>query len=305
MLVNAVYQISEQPLIWLSIGSKNWNKLENKTNSKAYLLIHPMWYFSFSSVIPHLKYRAKLRKKNIILIILSNSRREHIFSSLLGFKSVFLNQNMHVCEYQFTIEHRPKKYDAVYIAAAKKYKRIHLAAKISSLFIITYFWPIITDENGNWNLHEFEPRIKHANYNKKRMDKAQIRTIISESKCGLALSKKEGAMLASMEYLLSGIPIVTTKSIGGRNHFFDNRYVKTVRANPTAVKKGVDVITSLNIEPEFIRNETLKKIEKERRKFYNFIKALHAKGSYIIEPYNEFSKRIWGHCTGLENNRII
>ena len=264
-----------------------------------------MWYFSFSSVIPHAKHRAMLQKKNIELIILNNSKREHLFAILFGFKSVFLNQNMHVCEHQFKIENYPKKYDAVYIAAAKKYKRLHLAQKIESLYIITYFWPLVIDENGNWDLHAFEPRIKHAAFNNKRIDKPQIRRILSQSKCGLALSKKEGAMLASMEYLLSGIPIVTTKSLGGRDHFFDNRYVKTVKSNATAVKNGVEEIISLNLNPDLIRNETLAKIETERRKFYSFVKKLHTDNNSKIEPYELFSRRIWGNESGIESVRIV
>ena len=40
------------------------------------------------------------------------------------------------------------------------------------------------------------------------------------SQVGLCLSKSEGAMFASIEYLLCGLPIVSTKSVGGRDIFF-------------------------------------------------------------------------------------
>ena len=40
---------------------------------------------------------------------------------------------------------------------------------------------------------------------------------LNRARVGLCLSAREGAMFASMEYLLSGLPIVTTPSMGGRD----------------------------------------------------------------------------------------
>jgi glycosyltransferase involved in cell wall biosynthesis len=38
---------------------------------------------------------------------------------------------------------------------------------------------------------------------------------------GLCLSTVEGSNYASMEYMLAGLPIVSTPSIGGREVYFD------------------------------------------------------------------------------------
>lgn len=46
-------------------------------------------------------------------------------------------------------------------------------------------------------------------------------------------------MFASMEYLLCGLPIVSTPSIGGRDVFFDKDYVEIVEPDPHAVKEAV------------------------------------------------------------------
>lgn len=305
MKINSIYKISNKPIIWLSTGAKNWSKLENKSNEKAYLLVHPMWEFSYSSFIPYQRHKRQLAKKNIELILLNNSKAEHRFAKFWGFRSHFLNQNLHACEHQFNIESQEKTVDAIYIAAAKPYKRIHLAEQIKSLYIITYFWPDVRDSEGNWDLHAFEPRIKHADFNKKRINATQIRTLLNQSKCGLALSKKEGAMWAIMEYLFCGIPVVTTKSVGGRDFFYDERFVEIVDDNPKAVQKGVESIISKKLSPELIRNETISKVEIERKKFYEVVKNLHLKHNTEIEDYQTFADRVWGTSIGIENCKIM
>lgn len=101
MKINSIYKMSDKPIIWLSTGAKNWDKLDNNSKEKAYLLVHPMWEFSFTSILLYSKYKRQLKKKNIELILLNNSKPEYQFAKLWGFKSHFLNQNMHACEHQF------------------------------------------------------------------------------------------------------------------------------------------------------------------------------------------------------------
>jgi len=305
MKVNSIYKLSDKPNIWLGIGSKNWHLLENNSNTTAYILTHPMWFFSWSSLLHFYKQRKKLKQKNINLILLQNSKKENRFSIFFGFESLWINQNIQVCEHLFAIEKNEKKYDATYIAAAKKYKRLHLAKDIKNLNIITYFWPDIRDKDGNWDLHTFEPCIKHCTFNKQRIATPEICTQLNQSYCGLALSAKEGAMLAIMEYFYSGIPVVTTESIGGRDQFYDHRFVKVVAANSKAVKKAVELMIQSNIDPNLIRDETIKKVELERRKFYELVKKLHIKHNAEIEEYSVFTKRVWGSDTGIESLRVI
>ena len=52
------------------------------------------------------------------------------------------------------------------------------------------------------------------------LDVEQVRRILVQSHCGLALSTEEGAMYASGEYLLAGLPVVTT-ALGGALEIVD------------------------------------------------------------------------------------
>lgn len=303
MKINAIYKVNDSPAIFASTGGSNWSKLPNLT-SKGYLLAHPMWYFGLTSLRLYHKFRRLLKKKNIELLLLHNSKAELSFAKVFGFKSFLINQNIHCRENTFTIKRAEKKYDAVYTAAAKPYKRLHLAEKIESLYIVTYFWPEEKNEKGEWPLHEFEPRIVHADFNRFRIPLSEVCYKLSQSKVGLALSKKEGAMWASMEYMLSGLPIVSTKSVGGRDFFFDDRFVKIVKDDSESIAKGVQELVNKEIDPGFIRTETLEKIEPVRQQYLNLIfELIKSSDKSVIPDRAALYHKIWGE-EGIEKLRI-
>jgi len=305
MKINAIYKISDNPLIWVSTGAKNWEKLTNHTNKKAYLLVHPMWFFSWRSVWLYFKKLLFLKRKNIELKFLHNSLSEYNFAKKVGFDSYFINHNIHVCEHKFDIDESiEKQYDAVYTAAAKPYKRLHLASEIRNLFVITYFWPDVRNKDGEWDLHAFEPKIKHAKFNRDRISKKEVNKILNQSYCGLALSKKEGAMFASMEYLLCGLPIVSTKSKGGRDVFFTKRNSFIVDDDPESVKGGVEKVLAKEIDHHKIREETLKLVNFFRNQFIDIIVKIYKKEGVNPPAQKIIYHKIWGNKRGVANIRL-
>jgi glycosyltransferase involved in cell wall biosynthesis len=92
---------------------------------------------------------------------------------------------------------------------------------------------------------------------------------------GLCLSATEGAMYASIEYLLCGLPVVSTINRGGRDFFFDAEFCITVPPDPTAVARAVEELIRRKISPEYIRGKTLQKIVHERNKFLQFVQAIY------------------------------
>ncbi len=71
-------------------------------------------------------------------------------------------------------------------------------------------------------------------------------------------------MLASIQYLLAGLPIVSTQSRGGRDEFFAPDYVQIVADNADAVAAGVRKMRECPVSPEEIRRRTLEKIEQHK-----------------------------------------
>ena len=92
---------------------------------------------------------------------------------------------------------------------------------------------------------------------------------------GAILSRAEGANYASAEYLLCGLPVVSTYNIGGRDVFFDDRYCRTVLPNPHKIKTAVEELIAGKTEPAFIREETLKKMEPHRQRFRELLFNIH------------------------------
>jgi glycosyltransferase involved in cell wall biosynthesis len=113
---------------------------------------------------------------------------------------------------------------------------------------------------------------------------------INQAKVGLCLSADEGAMYASAEYLLCGLPVVSTRSIGGRDTFFDDEYVKIVDDTPEAVSEGVREMICRNINPYYIREKTIEKMKSHRGAFIAMIQAIYDKEGVKRHFSEEWSK---------------
>jgi len=305
MKAQAIYRIQTDPAIYLSIGTGNWEQLDHSETDTAYMLAHPMWYLGAGGVLRYLREARALRRRNIVLILLNNSLREHRLARMCGLRSRFISQNMNVCEHTYRIRNEPKRWDAVYIAAAKPYKRLHLARLVDSLQVITYFWPDQRNAEGKWDLHAFEPAIRHASFNDDWIsDTEEIARRVSASRCGLALSRKEGAMLGMMQYLYAGLPVVSTPSLGGRDLFLDPRHSVIVEPTAEAVRDGVREVLRRNVPPEEVRTATLERVDSERRKLHALCRELGRGGGHDCPDYAAFHEHVWGPPDGLERLRV-
>lgn len=77
-----------------------------------------------------------------------------------------------------------------------------------------------------------------------------------------------------MEYLLCGIPVVSTRNQGGRDFFFDPQFSRTVEPDAKAVAEAVSELSSLNLSPQLIRLATLMKIRESRQDFIRLVNAI-------------------------------
>ena len=113
MKINAVYKIVEDKPVYLSTGPKHWGQIP-ESKEQGYMFCHPMWFFGIKSIPLYWKLRRQLKRKNLKLIILQNSRIEYLIGLLTGFDSYLMNQNMHADESEFMVrDYVAKKHDAV------------------------------------------------------------------------------------------------------------------------------------------------------------------------------------------------
>jgi glycosyltransferase involved in cell wall biosynthesis len=299
MNVDKYYILGNSPKIIAGNGNCLSEVLEIAKKEKVLFFWHPSWYISIKTILLLWKYSVLFLLNGSKLIILNNSKRE-LYNCRLGllFNSHLINQNIHECEHEFQIVDTEKEYDAIYIAQARPFKRIELASKIDKLYVLTYRCAPDYVTNGENDLSKLVPYLSsNTKWNKDFINgKEAISTLISKSKVGLALSKKEGAMWASMQYLMCGVPIVSTVSKGGRDFFFDEDYVLITKDTIDDIEKAVGVLSSKNLSSKQIRKMTLEKVNKERLKFVKLIKKLSKDESKTVQQWLDF---IYNHPKGI------
>jgi hypothetical protein len=190
-----------------------------------------------------------------------------------GIRAEFLNENAFIDEFAFhPQETQPKEFDAVIDAQIAPYKRLELAGLVRSLLVITF----TMSERFNADYGNLvRARLAHATWANRpfwdntyqKLNRAQVAETYRRARVGLCLSAMEGANLASIQYLLSGLSVVSTKSIGGRDVFFDPAYARVVDATAEAVAGAVDNFVRNGIPPGEIRRRTLEKIWPIREHF--------------------------------------
>ena len=190
-----------------------------------------------------------------------------------GIRTEFLNECAFIDEHSFVpAAATAKTFDAILDAQIAPYKRLELAADVPNLLVVTYvyegrFSPAYGDRirallagatwaNGNFWDESY-----------RRLNREQVAGCYQKARVGLCLSAIEGPNLASIQYLLSDLPVVSTPSLGGRDVFYDDDYAAIVPPEPAAIKAAVEKFLRVRPPALEIRRRTLVKIYALRRRF--------------------------------------
>lgn len=160
-------------------------------------------------------YRRLVEMDHSRLRIMCNSDRERLFLiSQLGFSdkstifcSLHFSHGLTRATNMFTpCIGAERKYRAVMNARSADYKNRWAAAAVDGLACI--------DLNAG-------PSELACDYsNSSRLELGEVAAVMRQAYVGLSLSFIEGACLASLEYLLCGLPVVSTHSLGGRDAWY-------------------------------------------------------------------------------------
>ena len=213
------------------------------TDKKAFFLISFWWTLfdgpnTISDILKLYRFH-KGKFPNHVIIFLVNTIDEFRIFNRQGIKCRFINHNALVDPEIFKPIKCKKKYNIIYNARLEKSKRHYLLKDCEKISLLSaYIHEIDTEKKGYINsLKEDIPDAEIVNFeNPKKLKNIEIKNglpfllpkkvckVINMAKVGVMLSAKEGASYASIEYLLSGIPVVSTISQGGRDVFFDKRF---------------------------------------------------------------------------------
>lgn len=272
----------EAPLGLASIVDR---RLQNRT---AWFLMSPMWTIESEEYARQLRATAVLhraRNPGHRLIFACNTQEEVAGLRNLGEAAVFHNHNVHVPEWIFTpLDGVEAEFDAVYNAQLVPWKRHELSLGIRScafLFHRGLPMPGIAATERAIVARHAAAAPGHVFINRFgkdgapiRLPPAEVNRHLNRASVGLCLSAVEGAMFASMEYLLAGLPVVSTKSVGGRHVYLDEEYCRIVPDDPQSVAEAMDALKAKGIPRAYVRERTLARLERDRVHFLGLLNAI-------------------------------
>lgn len=183
---------------------------------------------------------------------LCNTPAQTAWAQEAGFSSLFCNHNAFINEDVFSpLPGSLKNYDLVINSRPESWKRPWLASGIEKLAVIQGF---NHRKEDYYDLNQLNPLY----INKSRLTASEVNKIYNQSKVGGIFSGSEGACLSSSEYLLAGIPVISTASEGGRDVFYNKFNSFLCDPDPQSVSEGVKLviqgIESNQYKPLHIRN---------------------------------------------------
>jgi glycosyltransferase involved in cell wall biosynthesis len=220
-------------------------------------------------------------------ILYNDSRDADLFASS-GFLGEEINQNSWI-DFNGSmqvIEHTPKLFDSIYVGRLIPVKRHYLANSVNNL-------ALICGRLYGSNIEQEAP--PHIYRNEGQLSPTEVCLKINESRSGLILSEREGACFASSEYLLCGIPVISTQSEGGRAVWYDDYNSILCSDNPIEISEAVQYFKENPRDPLVIRNGHIAKSQVYRQKFILKLAILFEKhGEHSVDA-NEYFQNNFIH----------
>lgn len=270
-----------------------WDPLANRA---VLIVLHLSWSARGDRRIEQCRQRIAAHRRRYPmhrLVYACGEPAEAAELAAAGMEAIWCNHNAFVDENLFcppegALPGEAREFDALYDARFARYKRHLLAVKVPRLLLIhrvdleavpapRFVREIAWILRIRWALRGATILNRHRRFLLPvRMPRAQVAKANRRARVGLCLSAVEGAMLASIQYLLSGLPVVTTPSQGGREVFFDAENSLTVEPTPDAVAAGVREAIARRADPWAIRARALERIAEHRRRFHELVISFQA-----------------------------
>lgn len=260
--------------------------LAKNSNGRAMTcIVRTMWTFETGTLLVEVApiYKGfRTLYPNIRLVMAANTPKEVELLRAHGMEAILANHNMFVEEGIFKpLPDVTPVYDAVYNANFSPFKRRELTAGIPSCIHLGYFSDVEMRKEQLPLYEAAQAALPHHTFMNPvngpevvRLQPREVNALLASARVGLCLSAEEGAMIASMEYLLAGLPVVSTPSLGGRDRYFDPDVTLVANPDPRAVREAVEALKARNIPREVVREKTLKLVARDRAAFNDFVDSL-------------------------------
>lgn len=210
-------------------------------------------------------------------VMMASTPTEQVQFARAGVPNILANELIFVDERLFVPPPRGatrrRRFDAIYNARFRPLKRHDLASRIDNLALV-YAAPEPDELARVKDLLPNATFVNHAEGEYRFIDEKALRELLAESGVGLCLSPVEGAMRASIEYRLCGLPVVSIKSAGGRDRYLLGPHVRVVDADPDAVASAVRDLNAIPFNPVAVRDFAGSLIAFDRHNFLNTVNKL-------------------------------
>lgn len=222
-----------------------------------------------------------------------NNLKKHMPSSC---RIILAGHNSFIDENIYNIINIEKKYDLVINSCFEYYKRRYLTNNLENVLHIGYY-QCSTEEfvpkNGFCpNFMNKERKKENFNY----LDHDSIIEYYNSSKVGGIFSETEGSCFSSGEYLLCGLPVISTKCSGGRQHWYNNDNSIICEPNEISIKNALDnaiiKLENRTFNPNKIRQMHIDEMEIQRNNLVNEVIDIYTKISTNKIDFNELKESL-------------
>jgi glycosyltransferase involved in cell wall biosynthesis len=212
---------------------------------------------------------------NVNVVVLTNTNFETYLLAAHGISAMPASRSIFVDETVFKPWDGPVEFDAVYNARLTPSNRHELARDVTRLALI-YDRDRPNDPNRLGDVKAELPRATFVNHVEgqgayRHLPPEECDRHINRARVGLSLSRT-GGTLTAMEYMLAGLPIVSTQSRGGRERYLLPPFCRLVDDNAAAVADAVDLLARRPMSKVAIRSHALQMLQFER---YNVLIAVN------------------------------
>jgi glycosyltransferase involved in cell wall biosynthesis len=265
-------------------GSPGFRLLGALRHRRVDILLTMSWNHAQRRLIEELirlEWRVRRRADHRVTLLASSGAELQRFERA-GLPAILVG-NTALCDERIyrPLPGRRARFHAVYDARLSDFKRHELAAEVPDLALITY---LTKDEGKPGYRTSLAPLLARSHLfngdpfgvGYRYLSPPEVNACLNQCAVGLALSREEGGMYASMQYLMAGLPVVSTPSRGGRDEFYHPDYVRIVDPTPRAVADGVAEMRQCKVSADEIRARTLARVQEHRRRLFRCVDEIYA-----------------------------
>jgi hypothetical protein len=196
------------------------------------------------------------KKYKNIFVCANTEEEKDFYESKIDEDVILCNNNSFINENIYKIlDNEEKKYDMIINSRFSGYKNTNFANLVTNVVHVGYLddkktkipnFGYLPNFNGNIPNIRYTTNLKDIGY--KYLIPEEIIKYANQSYTGGIFSSKEGTCMASSEYLLCGLPVISVKSIGGRDIWYNEKNSIICRNNKD------DIVKCVNIAKEKIKN---------------------------------------------------